>query len=255
MPDKDKKKKKPTWLKNLRLNEVSLVGQGANQHANVCLFKSADDPLPNKEGHMADKTELEKALDDLAKAQGDIAGLNLKVSGLDTDLTKAQADLRSRERDLTDTRTDLTRELTKNADPEEELLKGMSEPAKAAFLAQKATNEKLVKRLEKDFAGLPVKADDFAPIMKMAKANLDDEQMTELNRILKAGSEALKDLEVMKGLSNGGQAPTSAEDKLEKMAKERAGKDNITFEQAYSKVLNDNPDLYLDFDSERGYAQ
>lgn len=266
------KKKKPTWLKGLRLGEVSLVGVGANQHAKVDIWKSADG-LPNdtQEGlQMADRTEVEKAMDEVAKANTSIARLEGEVTALNKQLADGAADLRARDRDLADVRAAHTLEVEKHADPEEVILKGMSEPQKAAFLAQKETNAKLLKRLEKDdtekalgliaksfdadMSGLPIKGDDAAPIIQKAVEALDDEQMDELNRILKAGSDALKELEIVKGLTNGGKAPTSAEDTLDKMAKELAAKDNVTFEKAYSKVITANPELYSAFDAERGFT-
>jgi len=54
-------------------------------------------------------------------------------------------------------------------------------------------------------------------------------------------------------MTNGNKEPTSAEAKMDKLAKERAAKDNVSFEKAYSNVLNENPDLYAAFDDERGF--
>ncbi len=48
-----------TLLKNMKLTSVDLVGRGANQEADICLFKGLDaDPTvdPNTEGFKASRT-------------------------------------------------------------------------------------------------------------------------------------------------------------------------------------------------------
>ncbi len=111
---------------------------------------------------------------------------------------------------------------------------------------------KIKEGFDADMSALPIKGSDFAPILKSVSASLDDDQMTELRRVLKAGSDALSDIETLKGLSTGGKVETTAEGKLDTLAKAKAEKDNISFAKAYTAVLTANPDLYAQYTTERG---
>lgn len=46
-----------TMLKNMRLTSVDLVARGANQEADICLFKGLDDN-PYTDPHVADRYDF-----------------------------------------------------------------------------------------------------------------------------------------------------------------------------------------------------
>jgi len=241
------------------------VQRGANQHASVNIWKSVEgEPL------VADKTELEKALDELASAKADLTKAESEIATLKSTVSELQADIRAKERTEQDLRRDLDVEKAKNADPEEEILKGMSEAAKTQYLAQKEQMIRLQKRLDKeeeqralaeiaksfsaDFPMLPTSGEDFAPIMKVASATFTDEQVETLRAVLKAGNDALDTLTKLNGRI-GGVEKTSAEAEIERLARERVSSGNVTYEQAFTKVLSENPNLYAKYLSEQNGRQ
>ena len=208
---------------------------------------------------MSDKTELDRALADLAKAdaalnaaEGTIAELRKTVAAKDVELTLAVKD-----RDVT--KALLDREVTKNEDPEEAILKMMPEPAQKMFLAQKANSERLAKRLaeeddtaavlaiEKKFAAsysaLPVPASEMAPIIKAITGVVTSAQMDTLNAVFTSASKAMVLLTKMQGRLQG-EAPTSTEQGVEKKARAMALDKGITFEKAYAEILKADPSLY-----------
>lgn len=265
------KPKVPTRLKNLRLMETSIVTSGANQHADVLLFKRAEDAHQHKEVGMTDKTELDKLVSDLAKADSALNKLEGTAEELRKQVAAKQAEIDVRDRDIVALKAKLEVEVAKNADPEEELLKSMSVPAKAAFLAQKAMNEKLTKRLaeeddrreltkiaksfEADFPALPVKGEVVAPVMKALLVATDADAVAALNKALKAGSDAIAFMAKVAGTTRVGGPVSTAEANVEKLAKEMAAAKGITFESAYTKVLQADPGLYDQINNARGVQQ
>jgi hypothetical protein len=240
--------------------ETSLVTAGANQHADVLLFKRANDAFQHKEVGMADKTELDKLVADLARADAEVSKLEGVAEELRKQVNAKQAEIDVRDRDIVALKAKLDVEVAKNADPEEELLKSMSPAAKSAYLAQKALNDKLTKRLaeeddrrelnkiakafEADYPALPVKGDDIAPVIKAIMTATDADGMAVLNKALKAGSDALTFLSKVEGATRAGGPVTSAEQEVEKKAREMAAADKISYESAYAKVLQADPALY-----------
>jgi predicted nucleic acid-binding Zn-ribbon protein len=254
-----KKPNKRYKLNLLALREGSVVTQGANPFAHVVLFKSAE--TTKEEGREVAVTELEKLAADLATANATVAKRDGEIGRLEKALGTVEADLRSRTRDIEDLRRELDRERARNADPEEELLKGMPEAAQRAYLAQKAQTERLQKRLDEadtqaklaeiakafdaEFPGLPAKGTAVAPILKAVYGVLDADAAAELRRLLKAGSDALDDIAKLRGaIGNGGRVQGAAEAQVEKLARERAKREGITYEKAYRAVLHDDSSLY-----------
>jgi len=282
--------KKPRWLRKLRLAEVSLVDFGANQHASVAVFKrrhsdlaSTTVPPPTsplhtpdlpilptmkqKEATMAESTEFAKALQELAAADTKIVNLTAELRVEKQKAEEAAADTRAANRQLADLNIKFDQEVSKHADPEVELLKGMSEGARKAFLTMKADSEALrkslasqeeatalsviAKSISTDMAHLPVKAEDFAPVIKAARTHLPAEAMAELDRVLKAASGAFAEAKKVHGNRI---VKTSTEGQIDKMAREKADADKITFEQAYTAVLKANPALYSAMMAEQSAA-
>lgn len=252
-----------------RMLEGSLVTVGANQHADIVLFKSAagDNTAaePKEKGAMPND---EKLAEQIAKADARISELEKALKVAADEATALKAELAVRDKDLAASKIELEREVAKNADPEEELLKGMSEPARKLFLANKADNEALRKRLAADddarqveklgvefageYPGLPIKAEAAGPIMKGLVGALTEEQTAEVRRLLKAGSDALEEIAKLNGmLSPGNAGGTSAEAEIDKLAKAKAEADGVTYAAAYAKVLTEQPALYAKYEQER----
>ena len=256
------------------LKDSTVMNGAANEHADILVCKSKSGGLsPEETGkkeapQMAENTELEKMASDLAEADTTIAKQAGEIETLEKRIGDLEADLRSRGKDLDDVKRDLDRELAKHEDPEEALLKTMPEAAQKAFLAQKAATERLEKRLaeadeqaklaeiaksfDAEFSGLPTKGSDMAPILKSVYGVLEEEQATELRRVLKAGAEAMTELLKVHGMTGGGNTQAAgAEAELDKLAKARAEKDGLTFAKAYSAVVTENPSLYEKYRAEQ----
>lgn len=218
---------------------------------------------------MADNlTQFEKLAADLKDTDAKLVNLaaELRVEKMKTE--EALADSRAANRALADERIKLEQEIAKHADPEVELLKGMNEGARKAFLTMKADSEALrkslaaqedavvlsviAKSISTDMPHLPVKAEEFAPIIKAARTHLSAEAMAELDRVLKAASGAFA--EVKKTFGGHRVVKTSTEVQIDKMARDKATADNITFEQAYTAVLKGNPALYSALMAEQSTA-
>lgn len=221
-----------------------------------------------KEGHVSDNDATEKALADLAKAEDALKSAEAAREAMKSELEEAKADLRARNRDLDDLRKQFDAEVNKNKDPEEVFLEKMDPAAREHYERMKARSDAADKMIEKmqnerrlseiakqfaeDFPKLPVTGTEMAPILDKVASALDDAEMDELKRVLKAGNDALGNYEKAVGLlGTGGATVTSAEAELDKKAKERAAKDNVSFEKAYAAVLTENPDLYARYESER----
>lgn len=260
----------PTLLQIEELVEASLtlamvdpetgevIGNGAaNEHADVLLWKS----LPKTQIGVTTMTELHTALTELDAARATIAELTATVKTLKAESDERHADLRARERDLADVRRQLETEVAKNEDPEEAVLKTMSDPARVAYLAMKEQNARLTKRLdeaderaklteiqkglERDMPGLPVGAADLAPVMKAVLPHLTEEQADTLRRALIAGSEAIRDLQKAMALSGHGLEVSDAEQELDRLTEARQkAYPTETHAAAYTAVLRAHPDLY-----------
>lgn len=225
-------------LSDMEFDEVSLVGTPANQMAKVALWKSATKEAP---GIMADTTtELPP------EAQEYIASLE-----------KANADLQARVDEL-NKHESAEEDLLKGADPElAELVKGLQDRAEAAELVAKAERDhRLAKefsdRVADELSHIPVVADEFGQVLRKANEALDPETYASLYQALVAadGIAAQAGLTHEVGKASG-TAATGPVDRIEQMAKSLQSQDNtLTYEQAFAKVLADNPGLYADYRKE-----
>ena len=94
------------------------------------------------------------------------------------------------------------------------------------------------------YSDLPIKADELGPILKSAATTMSVEEFKVLDRVLKAGSEACKELLKVKG-SGATDTEDTAYNKLMGLAKQFKEKSAtpITIEKAFTKVSEANPEL------------
>lgn len=92
------------------------------------------------------------------------------------------------------------------------------------------------------YPNLPIKAEELGPILKSAAGIMSPEHFKELDRVLKAGDAACKELTKMTG-NRGGGGEETAYDKLSGLAKQEQEKSGVTFEKAFEKVSKQHPDL------------
>lgn len=249
-------------LKKLRLNEISIVDQGADPNAIVTIFKRDDrsnggKPMNDLEKMVAQMGEATKTIADLqasvAKANADSTAKDATIADLQKRLTAAEAAKGSGAADDEDP-------ILKAADPlvAAEIVKLRKANAAAAKQLAQLDEEREIKKvatqIQTDMRGLPVKAEEFAPILKRAMGAMDEADSKELMRVLKAASNAVEDSLRVTGLPSHLVQKGNAESEIETLAKAKQKAENITFAKAYDDVLAQNPALYSRFLAERDQA-
>jgi hypothetical protein len=249
-------------LTKLRLNEISIVDQGADPNAVVTIFKRDDRSNGGKP-----MTDLEKMVAQMKEPTDTIANLQASV-------TKANADSAVKDAAIADlTKRLAAAEAAKGsgaADDEDPILKAADPLVAAEIVKLRKANaaaakqlaqldeereiKKVATQIQTDMRGLPVKADEFAPILKRAIGAMDESDSKELLRVLKAASNAVEDSLRSTGLPAHLVQKSNAEAQIEDLAKAKQKAENITFAKAYDQVLAENPALYSRFLAERDQA-
>ena len=105
----------------------------------------------------------------------------------------------------------------------------------------------------KELKNLPTAPDKLGPILKACADALPAEQYGELTQLLKAANDSFAT--ILKISGSGVPAAGTAEAELEGIAKGiRDKRPNLTFEQAYTIALEENPDLYKRLLAEKAAA-
>lgn len=253
-------------LKGLHLDEISLVDNPANQHAMVSIFKRSDPDNPAsagspgvtsvaKEGQMDPK--LEKKLGELEsqvetlKAERDEAVAKAETAEAEKAEAVAKAEEAEKVEKAEDDFIDIDGEKVAKSAVPAPLLKRM-EAQQAAIEKMQADAEKveLRKRAEDELPNLAGTADQKGALLK-ALDGLDDADRDELMKGLKAADAAVSKLFAEVGKSADDE--TSAEARLNKMAKDYAAEKSVPFETAFAEVIKtrDGAELRKAAESER----
>lgn len=255
----------PFNLKNLSLNEVSLVDNPANPGASVVLWKKRDNGVPTKATEQGDDLmdieELKKEL----KAQGiDVSELTKRADAADastealqkftdkvTELAKdAGFDLKVEEDEVTLVKheapemIDLNGEAVEKSSIPAPVLKMLEDQAKDLEVL-KLHNEsvELAKRADKELPNLAGSAEARGKLLK-AIDGMSDEDSKSITEALKAADAAVKQFTVEKGENTPDESSPSA--RLDKMATDYAAEKNMTFHSAFAEVIKskEGMDLY-----------
>ena len=270
------KNKPKAYLKNIKIDEVSLCSKGMNEGAEISLWKSEDkneetvvksDNSKQEDKPMVDekKTYSQEELDaQVKKAQeekdAEIKKLQLIASLTDMEKSyfnslksdeekdgflkmdsKARTKVVQKAQDSDESLT-IEGEVIRKSDVGDayfKILKAQQariEKSEKAVELEKAAREKVEfeKAAESQYPNLPGTIVEKGRILK-AVASLDKETQESLHNILKAANTAMKDVFVEKGVS--GEDTSKPEDKLDKMAKEYAEQNNVSYAKAYSAIL------------------
>jgi len=213
-------KRTATTLKNLKINEISLVDRGANPGARMLLMKRDDAGaagLPTGDLTMADKPTLEQ----LDKAVQDAAAENAKVVAEKAQLEADKAELRKQLEaakaeavaKAAAESTDLTKRLEAETTARAALEKRLAQIEDERELSQYVTKAA-------DFKHLPMTAAELAPALR-AISKLAPEQAEIVTKALSASSEALgKALDALPFV-NAMPAPTSGEGEFQALVNKR----------------------------------
>ena len=207
-------------LKRLRIRRVDLVERGANQAADVVLFKSAEKTasMAAEEKQMAENVEQIKKLQDDLKAA--------------TDLAEEEAKKREA----------VEKSLKEQGETIAALKKAQEEARAEIQKAQDAAKLAEFKKTVDAFEHLPVKADIFAPILKKCAEALDEAGYTELMRVLKAADSAGAGNFVEIGAPGANTNMRSAADELDAKAEELVAK-GMKKPDALVQAMAQNPKL------------
>lgn len=254
----------PYELKDLVIDRVDLVDEGANSAAFIELYKRKEksDPMDFNEILSKMKPEHAEVITEAFEAK-------------DVELTKAREDLATATQALTDKTDELTAAnealakantelealkaapVEKSID-EEELIKGMPDGARELYLKMRSQKEAAEEQVRKN-------AEDKAEAEAVAKAaslKAIPVEQAKLVSILKGCSpEVLETLtaasnaieaavlgEVGKNKGNGASTgELDAWSQIEKKADEIVKRDNVTKEKAISIAVSENPELYRQY--------
>ena len=217
----------PRRFRKVRLNEISLVDMGADPNAVVTIFKRSP-----KEGMMPEDKE-----DAATVAAQTILELRKKLDAAEAELSKRQP--------VPDSVAAELAELRKAND------KWRTE---FAAIAEEREIAKAIDMVKVEYPHLPIKAEEFGPVMKRAMATLSADDVAVLKRLFKAADGAMVSLAKQAGRNFGQTVEGSAEAELEKKANAIMASDGVSFAKAYDIAMQRNPELYSRYLTERGEA-
>ena len=227
------------------LQEAGLEGEGAGALVGASkLLKAYKDALP------------ENAIAILAKC----AGLALPEFEKEDVPDKAGKETKKQ------AEGELSKEAIAKMDPEtqavvkqllEENVVTKAEAKEAKQIAKELKDEKILKEYvvkAEDLPHLAIEPLKFGPVLKALGESHPDE-FSEIFRVLKAADAAIEKSELFKEVGKAGSGESSAEAAVYAKARGLVAKDgDLTFEEAVSKVLEEDPELYEKYEDERQAA-
>lgn len=242
-------------LTKLRLNEISLVDMPADPNATITIFKRGD-PTMDPEEIKKQLDAATKSIEDLTKRAEDAEKARDELEGKLEEMTKRAEAAETRVSKAKAGEEDDLEEILKGADPA--MRDHMIKLHKANVAAQKRLAEmdeereiaKAVAAVKSDYQHLPIKPENFGPVLKRMSGTMSEEDFAEVKRVLKAADHAMLTATTMSGPGGYAIAKGTAETRLDSMAKERAEKTGVSFAKAYTEVMRDNPDLYNQYKAE-----
>lgn len=235
----------PNKIAELKIEEVSLVDVGANQHAHIQLWKRADTQTT---GAGAQVQELKK---EPPVAEAEKKAEEQPVETLTTDLDSVRKQRDALEKELSKVRGELTAELELRT---KELKDSQKETEE---IRKQRRRERFIKRAQ-ELDHLPgTRADDFAEILDTVNAAIPEKMFTKLNNLLSSWNEVAKKNALLfqeVGREGGSLGMLSgSEAQIEALAQEkRAADPKLSIEKARTLVIQEHPALYRKYEREQG---
>jgi hypothetical protein len=268
----------PTWLAGQPVDKAGRKISAERRRrlesmrADLDALLTETDPAPKDDDDQEETTE--KSKDGKESDMGDAPSTTIDKSALADDVRAHLEALEKRASDAEARVTQLEADLKKADDsdqPTDPFEKAMADPAvpepmKVAMRAERearvaaekqAADEAEISKREREeratasyiakaqaFEALPVKPEEFGPVLKTL-AESAPEQFAEIERVLRAADEQLRQSELFKekgraGVGAGVGAYAEAQAKAEEL---RKSDPDLTAEQAFAKVWEDNPEL------------
>lgn len=232
-------------IKNLVLNEISHVSDPANKGSVAVLWKRAD---ATKGGDQMNPEELAKKLEELETQVSELSKANMdyesKYKKMMTAMEKAGMSVDEKDGEMV---------INKSAETAEEFIEVDGEkiakstvPAPVLAMLEKSAKEaddlrkaaqytELKKRAVEMLPNMGGTEDIKAALLKAVESVSDEAARDDILKSLKAADAAVK-----KSFEERGQDfvdETTPAAKLDKMAKELAAKDGVTFHAAYAEIV------------------
>lgn len=198
---------------------------------------------------------LTEKLDTIGKQLAKLEGGTSDTSpNFTSDLATLKVEFSKAEKELAGARSELQKQLE---DTNKELTANREEVLKVRAARRR---EQFIRRVGKlgHLPGAP--ADDFAEILDTIEAGLQKVapekatvMFTKLDTMLNSWNAIVEKSKLFSEIGREGGAVnfSGAEGVLHAMAKERASADKVPYEQAYAKVLKENPDMYARYRAEK----
>lgn len=248
-------------LIRLEIDEISLVDDGANQHAKVVLAK-------RRQPQQGNQMDLENLMKSLQAAETRQTELESQLEAYATEITKLKAEKATLVEDLAKAKSSpgLTPE-----QEEEEFLKGLPESVRNRMVADREKSAALELELAKlrDAAEadvyvakakaleLPKPAETGAVLLRIAKGKTTAEDLALVEQLLK-GKNAVESASVLLSKSLGVPEGVDAGDVnavVENLAKaKQKATPGLSEAEAIAKVYDENPGLYEQYRASRQQA-
>lgn len=265
-------------LTDLTIDEISLVDDGANQHAEVVIVKAKTAPegfSGLQESAEADSTtEIQMDLENLAKALEDaeakLVALEKRTTDAEAALTGATEVIKAKDAEI--------EALTKAAKPAKEEIEDEEEDEEDEDKVMKSLPESVRKRLEAADTALTElakmreerdtaeaiakakslnfgKAEEIGPLLlRVRKGTTVAADADMLEGLFKAAGEQGRVTHLFKAIGSEAAVEGDPESLLNAKATEIAKAHKLTFEQGYTKAVEQNPALYSAYIAKRRVA-
>jgi uncharacterized phage infection (PIP) family protein YhgE len=255
-------------LQNLKIDQVALVDKGANQLADVVLFKRKQDDVPGEPATVTTGTgtvPLTKGAESMPDTKD--------TAAIEKELAEARSELQRIKAELAETpvapesvefvKAEYAKTLAETEKAREELRKQLEaaqselEESRAEVLKIRAARrrEKFIKMVQ-TLPSLPgVNADDFGEILDTIEQHVTEKQFNKLVALLTSWNAVIGKSKVFEELGRAGDGPLALqgpEGRLATIARDiQAAEPKLSYPQAYAKALQQHPDLYRQYVAER----
>lgn len=226
----------------VKIEKVSLVGEGACSGAEIKLFKNKKEDDSKVEELLKSLSEEDKAklLEELNKAK------TQEEEPKKEEPKKGEEPKKEKEEDMKKAKSEVEVELEKARQQVAELEKAKEENAQMKAVLEKLkkeSDERLMQSKLEKYKTSGVDEGTIRGLFEKAKGDEKFEEMLDgiLGMLNKVGNDSA--LFKSKGV-DGDAEPEKASEKLNKLAKARAAEQSCSYEIAYRDVLHDNPNLY-----------
>lgn len=256
-------------LQNLKIEQVALVDKGANQLADVVLFKRMSDApaTPATVTTGTGTVPLQKGADAMPEDVQDTAAIQKDLDAARAEVERVKQELAAltpRQTDQIDVvKAEYAKTLAETEKAREELRKQLEvAQAEAEDARQEVLKIRAARRREKfikfaqALSNLPgASADDFAETLDTVEAAIPEKAFHKLHALLTSWNTLLEKSRVFEEIGRSGDGPailSGPAGRLASLAKDlQTSNPKLTYEQAYAEAMRRHPDIYKQYVAEQ----